>query len=674
MRARYRYSRWDGTQDGFEVDAQSVLARLADELLYHGDLAGALRRLVREGFTDAGGRRVVGLGALLERLRRRREEVVRRYDPSGALGEVARRLEEILELERRGIDAFEAAAESSGDPRRAEVARAAAAERRLALALLPPELPRRVAELRRYEFTSSAAAESFDALLEELRAQAVRALLDRAAAGVAMDPEGRERLRRALDALNRMLEQRAAGEALDPDFAQFMALYGDLFPGSPSSLDELLEQLARRMAATSALLASMRPEERAELEGLLSGLLADLDLSWQLERLGTNLRAALPGAGWDRGLPFAGREPLELGEGAEVFEELGALGELEELLRGAADPGALAHVDLDRVRELLGADAAASLEVLSRLGRVLEASGFAERRGEGLELTPRGVRRLGERALEELFGRLDRERLGRHAAPRPGTGPDPDAGTKPWEPGDPFRVDIGATLRNAIRRSVASRAGRRGVRFPVRLELEDFAIERSESVVRSATVLLLDLSLSMPMRDSFLPAKKVALALHTLIAARYPQDFLGIVGFSELAREIRPAELPGVSWDYVYGTNLHHALLLARRMLASERGNRQIILVTDGEPTAHLQPDGEVFFRYPPARETVEVTLAEVLRATRDGVRINTFMLDASEHLRGFVETLTRINRGRAFFTSPDELGDYLLVDFVENRRERRLS
>jgi len=674
VRTRYRYSRWDGTQEGFEVDAQAVLSRIADELLYHGDLAGALRRLLREGFTDAGGRRVAGLGDLLERLRRRREELLRRYDPSGSLADFARRLDEVLELEQRGIDAFEAAAQASGDARRAELAGAAAAERRLALALLPPELPRRVAELRRYEFTSSAAAERFDALLEELRAQAVRALLDRAAAGVAAGAAGREHLRSALGALNRMLEQRAAGEPLDPDFEQFMSLYGDLFPGSPSSLDELLEQLARRMAATSALLASMRPEERTELEELLSGLLADLDLSWQLERLAANLRSALPGAGWDRGLPFGGHEPLALGEGAEVFEELGALGELEELLRGAAEPGALAHVDLDRVRELLGADAAASLDALSRVERVLEASGVVDRRGESLELTPRGVRRLGERALQELFGRLDRERLGRHEARRPGTGPDPDAGTKPWEPGDPFRVDIGTTLRNALRRTVAAGSRGGGVRFPVTLELEDFAIERSETVLRSATVLLLDLSLSMPMRDSFLPAKKVALALHTLIAARYPQDFLGIVGFSELAREISPAELPSVSWDYVYGTNLHHALLLARRMLAAERGNRQVILVTDGEPTAHLQPDGEVFFRYPPARETVEATLAEVVRATRDGVRINTFMLDASEHLRGFVETLTRINRGRAFFTTPEELGDYLLVDFVENRRERRRS
>ena len=208
------------------------------------------------------------------------------------------------------------------------------------------------------------------------------------------------------------------------------------------------------------------------------------------------------------------------------------------------------------------------------------------------------------------------------------------------------------------------------MQFPVRLSPEDFEIERTEYQTQCATVLLVDLSLSMPMRDNFLAAKKVALAMQALISGQFPRDYLGIIGFSERAREIRPEELPAVSWDYVYGTNMQHALLLARRLLARHHGTQQIVMITDGEPTAHLLEDGEVFFSYPPVPATVEATLQEVLRCSREGIRINTFALDATGHLRNFVEKITQLNRGRAFFTTPDTLGDYVLVDFIENRRQ----
>jgi uncharacterized protein with von Willebrand factor type A (vWA) domain len=207
------------------------------------------------------------------------------------------------------------------------------------------------------------------------------------------------------------------------------------------------------------------------------------------------------------------------------------------------------------------------------------------------------------------------------------------------------------------------------VRFPVRLQPDDFEIERTEHLTRCATVLLVDLSLSMPMRDNFLAAKKVAMALHSLISSQFPRDYLGIVGFSEIAREIRPQDLPDVSWDFVYGTNMQHAFLLARRMLARQYGTKQIVMITDGEPTAHLMEDGEVFFNYPPVRATVDATLSEVLRLTREGIRLNTFALDATGHLRDFVEKITELNHGRAFFTTPETLGDYVLVDFIEHRR-----
>ncbi|MGA3216485.1 MAG: VWA domain-containing protein, partial [Acidimicrobiales bacterium] len=339
---------------------------------------------------------------------------------------------------------------------------------------------------------------------------------------------------------------------------------------------------------------------------------------------------------------------------------------------------------LERVRDLVGQESAQSLAELQKLARRLEDAGIVEQREGRLELTPKGLRRIGQRALQDLFRHLSKDRLGGHGIATLGAGHERAEDTKPYELGDPFNLHIERTLRNALRRQVAegelgrpsgvpaSRAdqARPAVQFPVRLAPDDFEIERTEHQIRCATVLLVDLSLSMPLRDNFLAAKKVALAMQSLISGQFPRDYLGIVGFSEKAREIAPADLPAVSWDYVYGTNMQHALLLARRLLGRHHGTKQIVMITDGEPTAHIRDDGEVFFHYPPVPETVEATLQEVLRCSREGIRINTFALDATGHLRGFVEKITQLNRGRAFFTTPDTLGDYVLVDFIENRRQ----
>ena len=474
-----------------------------------------------------------------------------------------------------------------------------------------------------------------------------------------------------------MMEQRSEGEPLDPSFEEFMEKYGDLFPGDPKDLDELLEQLAQRMAAASAMLASMSPGQRAQLQSLMDELLGDMDLSWQVNRLAGNLRAAFPGEQWDRRMSFSGGEGLGMAETTDMFQRLGELDQLEQMLSGAPQPGALAEIDLDRVRDLVGKDASASLAELQKLARRLEEAGLVEQREGRLELTPKGLRRIGQRALEDLFKHLSKDRLGGHGLVRMGVGHERAEATKPYELGDPFNLHIERTMRNALQAARWPRAGSQRrrrparVQFPVRLSPEDFEIERTEYQTQCATALLVDLSLSMPMRDNFLAAKKVALAMQALISGQFPRDYLAIIGFSERAREIRPEELPAVSWDYVYGTNMQHALLLARRLLARHHGTRQIVMITDGEPTAHLLEDGEVFFSYPPVPATVEATLQEVLRCSRDGIRINTFALDATGHLRNFVEKITQLNRGRAFFTTPDTLGDYVLVDFIENRRQQ---
>jgi uncharacterized protein with von Willebrand factor type A (vWA) domain len=664
--ARYDYSAWDGTQELPDLDPDDLLASLADELLAGGDLDGAFRRLLRTGMRTPSGDQVLGLREMLDRLRRRRAELLSQGDPDGRLARVSDALDEVVAEERSAVDALEDEARRSGDPRRAEVTEEVAAEHRIALDLLPDNVAGRVRELQRYEFVSSEARQRFAELVEELRAEVAdtyfRGMTD---AMRGADPEQLARLRDAFDRLNRMIEQRERGAPLDPSFESFMEEFGDLFPGA-TSLDELLEQLAQRMAAAEAMWRSMSPEQRSELRALAQSLLEDMDLRWQVDRLAYNLERAVPDAGWGQGHRFSGEMPLGLDQATDLAEQAGTIERAEEVLRSAQSPAALSEIDLDGLGDLVGEDVTRSLERLARLARDLEDAGLIENRGGRPELTPRGVRRLGQHALRDLFSSLRRDQLGDHESTWSGAGHDREETSKPYEYGDPFTLDLGRTVHNAVRRA--------GSGVPVHLAAEDFEVVQTEALSRAATVLAVDLSMSMPMRDNFVPAKKMAMALHALISTRFPRDFLGIVGFSEVARRIEPEDLPTAMWDYVYGTNLQHALLLSRTMLAHEHGTKQIIVVTDGEPTAHIDPDGEVHFNYPPVPETLRRTMAEVVRCTRAGITINVFALDIERTQFPFVEQIARVNGGRTFSTTPDALGGYVLVDFLRHRRAYRAA
>jgi len=664
----WSYSQWDGSQSGFVDEIDSLFDEIADDLLYHGDPDAAMRRMLNSGFHRPG-EQVQGLRDLMARLRQRRQAELDRYDLGGAYKEIAEELEQVLSEERVGLEELSEEARSSGDDRRKQVTDEVVAERNMQLELLPADLAGRVKGLQDYEFASSEAREHFEQLLEKLREQVAKSWFDQMSDALTnQDPEQLERVRNALDALNQMMEQRERGEDLDPTFEQFMQQFGDLFPGDPKTLDELLEQFAAQMAAVQAALDSMSPEQRAQLQALADSLFEDMNLRWQVDRLAGNLQKAVPGAGWGKRYGFRGDQGVGLDGAASAARRLGEMDQLEQFLRSAASPGALAEVDLDQAREYLGEDGARSLQRLANLARELEDAGLINRRDGKYELTAKAIRRIGNRALSELFSKITKDQPGGHRASFVGTGHEREGQTKPYEFGDPFTLHIERTVHNAVRRG--------GSGTPVRLLPDDFEIERTEALVRASTVLMVDLSLSMPMRDNFLPAKKVAMALHTLISMQFPRDYLGLVGFSEVAREIKPEELPGVSWDYVYGTNMQHGLMLARKMLAHRQGNKQIIMITDGEPTAHLEPDAsggyDVRFNYPPIAETVRRTLTEVVRCTKSGITINTFMLDPDHSLQGFVEQMTKLNRGRAFFTNPENLGDYLLVDFLEHRRTRR--
>ena len=661
---RFRYSPWDGTQRGFELDAADVMEQITDDLLYHGDLNAALRRMLQDGFADRNGERIQGLREMLEKLRAARQERLDRFDLGGVFDEIAKELREVVEQERAALDELAAEARAAGDQRRQELTDQVVAERNMELEMLPNDVAGQVRSLQNYEFTSSDARERFEGLVDRLRQQLMQQAVDQMSGAMqSMTPEDMGRMKDMLAALNDMLAQRAAGQ--EPDFDSFMDRYGDFFPENPQTLDELLEVMAQRMAAMQAMLNSMTPEQRQQLMDLSNQLLEDMDLRWQMDQLGENLRGMFPDAGWGRQYRFDGVDPLDFPQAMQAMGDLGDLDQLENLLKGTVNPGALAEVDLDRARELVGDDVANSMERMADLAKMLQEAGLVDQREGRLELTPEGIRRLGKNALAQLFKKLSRDLLGGHRIDRIGVGHERTYDTKPYEWGDPFNLNINATIGNAVRRRSAE--GRVG--GPVHLIPDDFEIEQTEQSVRTATVLMLDLSLSMPMRENFLPAKKVAMALHALISMQYPRDYLGIVGFSEVARVLEAHQLPEVSWDFVYGTNMQHGFVLARQLLARQHGTKQIIMITDGEPTAHINSYGEPEFHYPPIRATVDATLLEVSRCTRDQIRINTFMLDADRGLQHFVERMTELNRGRAFFTSPETLGDFVLVDFLEQKR-----
>ena len=660
MGNRFTYSRWDGTQKGFDVDADSLFEQINDDLIYHGDVNAALRRLMNQGFRDRNGDQVKGLQEMLKKLREQRKEKLDRFDLGGIYNEIAEELNDIVDEERLGIEQALRDANNSDDPRRRDNAEAAAMDQNFRLDTLPDDLAGKVRELQSYDFASKDAQQRFDNLMDRLREQLMKQTFENVSESMRnMTPEDMQRMKEMMAALNEMIEKCNRGE--DPGFEEFMEKYGDFFPDNPQSLDELLENLAQQMAAAQQVFNSMTPEQRDQLRQLSEQLLGDMDLANEMQQLSQNMQAMFPQMGWEQGRDFNGSEPANFEQAMDAMKEISDLDAMEQMMRQASTPSQLDEVDLDRVRDLLGDDAAASLERLAQLTKTLKEQGLIEQRDGRLELTPKGMRRIGADALRDLFAKLQKDKAGQHQMERNGSGHDRNFETKQYEYGDPFRIDLQRTIMNALRRETGT---------PVRLQQDDFEIERTEHLTQTSTVLLLDLSMSMELNDRLLPAKKVAIALQSLITSQFPRDYLGIIGFSYTAYPLKPDELIAAKCDYYQGTNMHHALTMARKLLARETGTKQIIMVTDGEPTAHVMDNAGIYFNWPPVPATLEATMKEVLRCTKEGITINTFMIDADHGLIRFVEQLTRVNRGRAFFTDSANLGDYVLVDFLEGRRQ----
>jgi uncharacterized protein with von Willebrand factor type A (vWA) domain len=641
---RFRYSRWDGTQDPFgpDIAAADVLEQLSDEILMGGSADAALQRLLRRGLQG----RFSGLDALKRRLRQRREEEQEMLNLAGPLEQIRERLDEILERERT-----ELTFRDDDDARMRESF----------LDALPPDAPGQVAELKEYRFSDPSAQQMFDALLQELREQVMGAHFRQMAEGMqSLTPEDIARFKDMLAELNGLIELRDRGEDTQPAFEDFMSRHGDLFPDNPRTLDELLEHMAKRMAAMSRFMASLTPEQREELMGLSQQIMQDMDLAFEMDRLGSNLANAFPDMPWGEPVMGEGEGSMPMSAAVDVMERLHDYEDLDRSMQGDYAGAALDDVDEDALRRTLGDPAVQDLRRLKQIERALEKAGLVQRRRGRLEVTPRGARRLGEKALTQIFDELKRDREGTHEARDAGGLAEPTGATRPWNFGDHGQIAVGKTVFNAVVRSEPGQ--------PVHLRPDDFEIVEAEQRTEAATALLLDLSFSMPLRGHFIHAKKMALALHALIEGRYPHDTLYLIGFSDYARQLQPEDLTAPGFERVYGTNMQHAFMLANRLLSQHpRATRQVIMVTDGEPTAHLEDD-QAYFNWPPVPETIEKTLTEAIRLSKSGVRLNIFMLEESEGLARFMERLARVTSGRVFLMDDHRVGEFVLRDYVARR------
>jgi uncharacterized protein with von Willebrand factor type A (vWA) domain len=545
-----------------------------------------------------------------------------------------------------------------------EMLRRIAERKREQLDRLPPDTAAQVKALQDYEFLNPDAQHRFQELVDQLKqAMSQRFFNDVSKMIEEMSEGDMQRMKDMVRALNDMLAQKMRGE--EPDFDSFMQQFGDMFGDNPpQSLDELLEQMQQQMAAMQSLMESLPSDQRQQLQNLLADKLGDAELEAELSELAQTLDFLSPMRDRPNSYPFRGDEEVDLQSAMRLMQEMQNIDDLERDLERAQYTGELDGVDVDQLRELLGDDAVETFDELRELLEVLERAGYIRREGDEWELTPRGTRMIGQKALAEIYRQLKNQGIGNHPVPESGRHGERIDDTKSYEYGDPFHLHMQKTIMNALQRS--------GPETPVHLHPDDFEIYRSEQVVQTTTVLMVDLSWSMALRGSFQAAKKVALALQNLIRAQYPKDSLYIIGFSAYARELKAHELPYVRWDEsVLGTNMHHALLLAERLLARHRGGtRQILMISDGEPTAHLER-GRSQFAYPPSPVTIRETLKAVKRVTQQEITINTFMLDRNYYLKEFVNQLAKINGGRVFYTTPDKLGEYILVDYVEHKRKK---
>ncbi|BAK35258.1 hypothetical protein MLP_22440 [Microlunatus phosphovorus NM-1] len=659
---RFRYGPWRGGRDPLAppYDLRAALDKIGEDVLAAGTVRDALRDLLRRGLDGRG-----GLDKLSERLRRLRAAARRRGDLGGTLDQIRAALDQALAAEREQL-----AGMPGEEHRLAE----------LELDTIPDDVAGAVRALSDYQWRSPEARQTYEQITQMLQ----REVLDAQFAGMKQaleggDPEAIQAVKDMLADLNALLAKHARNEDTTDAFREFMTKHGDFFPEQPENVEELIDALARRQAAAQRMMSSLSPEQREQLAQLMQQALADADLASEMAQLADNLRALRPGL--DRSSPTGmrpGGEPLGYGEAVEAVAELADLEALAQQL-SQTDPGStLDDVDVELLEKRLGREAVADLEALRDLERELERQGYLNRTDEGLRLTPRALRRLGQTALKRVFAQLEASGRGDHDDRRTGSADERTGLTRPWEFGDELPIDAPRTVANALRRSAGSLSwGSAGLPEPgqggVALAVEDFEVIETERRTTAAVALCVDLSYSMVQDGRWGPMKQTALALNHLIETRFRQDALQVIGFNRYARWLSPLQLAEIEPDWIQGTNLQHALILAARHLRRHPDAEPVVLVvTDGEPTAHLAEDGEAYFQWPTTSATLRATVAQIDELSRYGATINTFMLGDDPGLARFVDAIARRCGGRVFTPDIGRLGEYVVSDYLQARRGRR--
>ena len=654
--ALYRYSRWDGTQSLEPFTASDLMDHLADKILDENDLWSAMREMIQRGAQFPSGRRMLGLRDLVERLREQRQRQLQRYNLNSVMDDIKQRLEKIVNQERQGIQhRLDQGKEQAPSEELRQMLENMAKKHLDQLDQVPPNPGAQIQQLREYDFMDQDARQQFQELLDQMRQQVMDSYFQQLKQSLgAMTPEMMNQMGQMVRDLNQLLEQHRRGD--DSGFQQFMDKWGQFFPKGIDNVEQLAQHLQQSMAAMQSLLDSMSPEMRQELEQMVEQLFQDGSLQRDLARLLGNLDRLFPD---ERGeeLPFSGDEPVTLQEAMRLMNDMKGLEDLEQDLLNAVKSNDASQLDVDEIGRLVGDEARRMAEELQEFVRMLEEAGFIQRKGKQWALTPRAVRKIGERALQDIFGRIDRGLAGDHSLARFGWGVERLDETKAYTFGDAFTLDAQASVMNALRRG--------GV--PLHMTPQDFEVYRKSSINQCSTVIMLDMSYSMLWRGRFQAGRKVTLALDSLIRSKFPRDTLHVVAFSYFVLPLEPHMLLDTYWIDPRGTDFPEAFRQARAILGKRKGGtKQIIMITDGEPHANTvgyYPNGWSM------RQAMDDTLREVTRCTREGITVNTFMLDTEPIVTTFIKALTKVNNGRVLFADPNRLGEYIIVDYVKNRR-----
>ena len=649
MKDRTRFKRYDGGPDPLAppVDLAEALDAIGEDVMAGYSPERAMREFLRRGERDQ-----AGLDELARRVAERRRDLTQRHNLDGTLQEVRELLDHALLEERKQL------------ARDAMMDDADRAFREMQLENLPPSTAAAVSELASYDWQSREARADYEKIKDLLG----RELLDQRFAGMKQALENatdadRAAVNEMLGDLNELLEKHARGEDTQEDFEEFMGKHGDFFPEQPQNIDELLDSLAQRSAAAQRMLNSMSPEQRQELMELSQQAFGSPELMEQLARMDANLQALRPGEDWGGSERFEGQEGLGLGDGTGVLQDLADLDELGEQLSQSYGGARMDDVDLDKLARQLGDQAAVDARTLQRLEQALRDSGYLKRSTDGqYRLSPKAMRQLGKALLRDVADRMS-GRQGQRELQRAGAAGDLSGATRSWAFGDTEPWHVPRTMLNGVLRRAGDRHG------PI-LSIDDVEVQETEARTQAAVALLVDTSFSMAMDGRWVPMKRTALALHTLIRSRFRGDHLQLIGFGRHAEVMEIEQLTALDARWDKGTNLHHALLLANRHFRKHPNAQPVLLiVTDGEPTSHLEPDGQVYFSYPPHPLTVAYAVRELDAAGRLGAQTTFFRLGDDPGLARFIDQMARRVDGREVAPELDDLGAAVVGSYLGSRR-----